>query len=69
MGWLTLFKKKKKNGVCQGCVLSPLLFKHILKNENLIDREQDDIAQLNKSLNELLFADDQSLFYEDEEQL
>lgn len=39
-----------------------------LKNENLIDKGQEDVEQLNNSLNKLLSADDHNLIHEDKEQ-
>lgn len=39
------------------------------QNENIIDKEQEDVDQLNNSLNERLSADDHNFVCEDKEQL
>lgn len=39
------------------------------QNENIIVKEQEDVDQLNNSLNERLFTDDHNLVCEDKEQL
>ena len=52
-----------KSGVRQGCVLSPLLF--ITYMDKITKAANDNITELN----ELLFADDQSIVNTDEEEL
>ena len=54
---------KVTSGVRQGCVLSPLLF---IIYMDMIAKEANPDPE---ALNELLFADDQSIFHEDEGQL
>ena len=52
-----------RSGVRQGCVLSPLLFIFYM---DMIAKEANPDPE---AMNELLFADDQSTFHEDEGQL
>jgi hypothetical protein len=60
--------------VRQGCVLSPLLFikyiDRISKETNIeISNEKSTSERISSNINELLFADDQCLVYDDTHQL
>ena len=59
-------------GVCQGCILSPCLFKlhaeYILRNARL-DEAQAGIKITGRNINNLSYADDTTLMAESEEQL
>ena len=59
-------------GVCQGCILSPCLFKlyaeYIMRNTRL-EEEQAEIKIAGKNINNLRYADDTTLMVESEEEL
>ena len=59
-------------GVCQGCILSPWLFKfyaqYILQNARL-DEAQAGIKIAGRNINNLRYADDTTLMAESEEEL
>ena len=59
-------------GVCQGCILSPCLFKlyseYILRNAGL-DESQAGIKIPGRNINNLRYADDNNLMSESEEEL
>ena len=59
-------------GVCQGCILSPCLFKlyaeHIMQNVRL-DEAQAGIKITGRNINNLRYADDTTLMTESEEEL
>ena len=59
-------------GVCQGCILSPCLFnlyaEYILRNAGL-DEEQVGIKIAGRNVNNLRYADDNTLMAESEEEL
>ena len=61
-----------KNGVCQGCILSPCLFKlcaeYIMRNAGL-DEAQTAINIAGRNINNLRHADDTTLMAESEEEL
>ena len=59
-------------GVCQGCILSPCLFKlyaeHIMRNAEL-EEAQAGIKIARRNINNLGYADDTTLMAESEEEL
>ena len=59
-------------GVCQGCILSPCLFKlyaeYIMQNARL-DEAQAGIKTSRRNINNLRYADDTTLMAESEEEL
>ena len=59
-------------GVCQGCILSPYLFKlcaeYIMRNAGL-DEAQAGIKIAGRNINNLRYADDTTLMTESEEEL
>ena len=59
-------------GLCQGCILSPCLFKlyaeYIIRNARL-DEAQAKIKIAKKNMNNLRYADDTTLMAESEEEL
>ena len=59
-------------GVCQGCILSPCLFKlyaeHIMRNAGL-EEAQAGIKISRRNINNLRYADDTTLMAESEEEL
>ena len=59
-------------GVCQGCILSPCLFKlyaeYIMRNTRQ-EEEQAEIKIAGKNINNLRYADDTTLMVESEEEL
>ena len=59
-------------GVCQGCMLSPCLFKlyaeYIMRNAGL-DEAQAEIKIARRNINNLRYADDTTLMAESEEEL
>ena len=59
-------------GVCQGCILSPCLFKlyaeHIVRNAGL-EETQAGIKIARRNINNLRYADDMTLMAESEEEL
>ena len=59
-------------GVCQGCILSPCLFKlhaeYIMRNAGL-DEAQTGIKIVGRNINNLRYADDTTLMAESEEKL
>ena len=61
-----------RNGVCQGCILSPCLFnlyaEYIIRNAWL-DEAQAGIKVAGKNINNLRYADDTTLMSESEEEL
>ena len=65
--WLQIGK-----GVCQGCILSPCLFKvyaeYIMRNAGL-DEAQGGIKIAGRNISNLRYADDTSLMAESEEEL
>jgi len=65
--WLQIGK-----GVCQGCILSPCLFKvyaeYIMRNAGL-DEVQAGIKIAGRNINNLRYADDTTLMAESEEEL
>ena len=65
--WLQIGK-----GVCQGCILSPCLFKvyaeYIMRNAGL-DEAQGGIKIAGRNINNLRYADDTTLMAESEEEL
>ena len=65
--WLQIRK-----GVCQGCILSPCLFKlyaeYIMRNAGL-EEAQAGIKIAGRSINNLRYADDTTLMTESEEEL
>ena len=67
---MDLFKIGK--GVCQGCILSPLLFnlyaEYIMQNAGL-DESQAGIKIAGRNINHLRCADDTTLMAESEEEL
>ena len=67
MDWFQIEK-----GVCQGCILSPCLFKlqaeYIMRNARL-DEAQAGIKIAGRNINNLRHADDTSLVTESEEEL
>ena len=60
------------NGVCQGCILSPCLFnlhaEYIMRNAGL-DDSQAGISIAGRNINNLKYADDNTLMAESEEEL
>ena len=60
------------NGVCQGCILSPCLFnlyaKYIMRNAGL-EEAQAGIKIARKNINNLRYADDNTLMADSEEEL
>ena len=69
-GTTDLFQIRK--GVCQGCILSPCLFKlyaeYILRNAGL-EEAQAGITIAGRNFNSLRYADDTTLMAENEEEL
>ena len=67
MGWFKIGK-----GVCQGCILSPCLFKfyaeYIMRNAGL-DEAQAGIKIAGRNINNLRYSDDITLMEENEEEL
>ena len=67
---MDLFKIGK--GVCQGCILSPLLFnlyaEYIMQNAGL-DESQAGIKIAGRHINNLRYADDTTFMAESEEEL
>ena len=67
MDWFQIGK-----GVCQGCILSPCLFKlyaeYIMRNAGL-DEAQAGIKVARRNINNLRYADDTTLMAESEEEL
>ena len=61
-----------RKGVCQGCILSPCLFKlyaeYIMQNAGL-DEAQAGIKIARRNINNLRYADDTTLMAESEEEL
>ena len=61
-----------RQGVCQGCILSPCLFslyaEYIMKNARL-DEAQAGIKIAKRSINNLRYTDDTTLMAESEEEL
>ena len=61
-----------RKGVCQGCILSPCLFnlltEYIIKNVGL-DETQTGIKIAGRNINNLRYADDNTLMAESEEEL
>ena len=59
-------------GVCQGCILSPCLFnlyaEYIMRNAGL-DEAQAGIKTARRNVNNLSYADDNTLMEESEEEL
>ena len=59
-------------GVCQGCILSPCLFnlyaEYIMRNTGL-DEAQAGIKVARRNINNLRYADDNTLMAESEEEL
>ena len=59
-------------GLCQGCILSPCLFKlyaeYIMRNTGL-DEAQTEIKIAGRNINNLRYADDTTLMAESEEEL
>ena len=59
-------------GVCQGCILSPCLFKvyaeYIMRNAGLVEA-QAGIKIAGKNINNFIYADDTSLIVECKEEL
>ena len=59
-------------GVCQGCILSPCLFKlyekYIMRDAGL-EEAQDGIKIAGRNINNLRYADDTTLMAESEEEL
>ena len=59
-------------GVCQGCILSPCLFRlymeYIMRNAGL-EETQDGIKIARRNINNLRYADDTTLMAESEEEL
>ena len=64
--------KLVKEGVCQGCKLSPYLFNlytvYIMQNARM-DKRQAGIKIVRKNVNNLRYADDTTLMAESEEEL
>ena len=60
------------NGICQGCILSPCLFKfyaeYIMRNTGL-EEAQAGIKIARRNINNLRYADDTTLMTESEEEL
>ena len=67
MDWFQIGK-----GVCQGCLLSPCLFKlyaeYIIRNA-ILDETQAGIMIARRNINNLSYADDTTLMAESEEEL
>ena len=67
MDWFKIGK-----GVCQGCLLSPCLFnlyaEYIMRNARL-DEAQAGIKTAGRNINNLIYADDNTLMAESEEEL
>ena len=61
-----------RNGVCQGCILSPCLFnlyaEYIMRNAGL-EEAQAGIKIARRNINNLRYADDTTLMTESEEEL
>ena len=59
-------------GVCQGCILSPCLFKlyaeYIMRNSGL-EEAQDRIKNARRNINNLRYANDTTLMTESKEEL
>ena len=63
---------KLGKGVCQGCILSPCLFKlyaeYVMRNMGLVEA-QAGIKIAGRNINNLRYADDTTLMAESEEEL
>ena len=57
-----------EKGVHQGCILSPCLFKYIMRNAGL-EEAQAGIKIAGRNINNLRYADDPTLMAESEEEL
>ena len=61
-----------EKGICQGCILSPCLFKsyaeYIMRNAGL-EEAQAGIKSAGRNINHLRYADDTTLMAESEEEL